>query len=673
MAVGLLDYSVADTAYRYPNSHPTFEEWLRSDPTRRGMVEVYHNNARLSEPDKEQVKHIVKVALFSDALQQNTGNGIRSSILRCYRKEVGDDPEEREKSHLHDLPYLPPSWKRKKRTDQNGTLLTRCATLCLDVDAPTSTNFYDALLASPILEYERSIPPEAAESRLKRIDTLFTDEDAMGEWKERIMSLKNELVMLCAIKILRLSAIDRLPQSLKAGKEGEEDVKHILYLAKLAPESQECEAVLNLVAQWIVMEMAGKLLRQNVEDIGGTDQEADTEEALTPAAFVDHTIAALNFIVLQVKALGEGPFFDQVTDKASTDLVNTKENAANLVSAYIDEVLRKPGDPLQGSLNDNIKHALRIYSFLQQKDAFLELHARRLARRIAKFECIDEDKETEIAGLFSGAESSYKQKIIRMLAERQSSISLSRSCVGRNLWFKNNITDFNAIVLSSSASTFPRSECDGMILPKALEPLHDEFNQFFAREQRGRKVTHVLHLSTVELQTRYTTVKYTIQASIPQTAILLLFAEDKSSANLVTIAEEVGLTEKTVKRLLNGLVKQHLLLFENEEYHLNLQFASKKVRIPLHRLNADKDKDGISAVMIQVNKNRLVAIEAAVVRVMKCAKQLTRQSLVADTITALHAQFSPAVKDINIVIRRLEEKEILKKIDGETEKFAYVA
>ncbi|KAH8923648.1 hypothetical protein BT69DRAFT_145616 [Atractiella rhizophila] len=429
------------------------------------------------------------------------------------------------------------------------------------------------------------------------------------------------------------------------------DLKRILNLVKLLPHPEECEAVVTVITEWILT----KVIMGNQEENATHTAAGDVaEDALASTSFVERLVIALKAVPLHVRALGEGPFFDHVTHKASTHLVNTTVQAANLLSLYIDDALRKQEDPLEGSLDDIVHRMLQVYSFLEAKDVFLELHGRRLARRIVRFECMHEEKEREVARLVSGGKSEHGRKIIQMLAG-------------------SALSYYNVRVLSASVSCFPPSEVEGIRLPKELEALHDEFKEFFAKEQRGRKLTHLLHLSTVELETQFTNVKYTIHASVPQAAILLLFADDKTSADLATIANEVGLSEAAAKPLLQVLVKHKLVLFEHGEFRLNLQFISKKIRIPLHRFKTGKDGDDASLAMKQVGKSRALAIEAAVVRVMKCSRQLTRQNLVTDTIMALDGQFKPAIKDINKAIRLLVEKEFLSKIDGETEKYAYVA
>ncbi|KAH8923642.1 hypothetical protein BT69DRAFT_145159 [Atractiella rhizophila] len=622
-AVGLLDYSVSDLVNRDHAGLPnTFEGWL-------ALCWQGSRSRRAQTADLDTVK----------------------------------GPE---KSHLDDLPYR--STRCKKGMEQDSNLLIRCATLCLNIDAPSHTISYDTLLSTPILNHERSIPQQAAEERMERVSSLFKDVEAMGEWKDQITSLKDQLILICAKKTLQSHAPERLQRSLSAGKGGDEDVKRILDLVKLVPDPQECEAAVKVMAQWILTTTK----RSRAEIIQGKVAEAynvEAEEAPTPSTFVERTVAALNAIDVKVTTLGEGPFFAQVTDKASTELVNMTDGAANLLSSYIDAALRKRGNTLQTPSLD-VNDVWRVFSFLDAKDIFLELHARLLARRIMRFEFKDEGKEREIARLVSGEVSEYQgRKILRILADVDSSNAL----IGRFNHEKKSRIAFNAIVLSASVSTFTLSETDGIKLPKELEPLHDEFNEFFAKDQRGRKLTHVLHLSTVELQTRFTNEKYTIHASLPQAAILLLFTLARTTATLAIIAEEVGLTEEAAKPLLKGLVKQKLLLFDDEEFHLNLQYCSTRVRIPLHRLHVGKNEEEISTAMRQVDKSRQLIIEAAVVRVMKCSKQLPRQDLLKDTISAVHGHFRPTDEDIKHAIRELVEKEVLREIDGEPAKYAYVA
>ncbi|KAH8925995.1 hypothetical protein BT69DRAFT_1331677 [Atractiella rhizophila] len=652
-AVRLLDYSVADLVkVQNTGVQNTFEEWL--------MVRSQQDGLPAS------LKRMIKVTFFSAAVQESTGDGIRSWILRWYRKEMGEVGAESEKSHLHDLPYLPRhGWKKRKRMEQDCMLLIRCATLFLDLDAPTSTSSYDTLFASPILNHERSIAPEAAERRRVRIRALFGDTQEMGEWKEQIGSLKDQLLLTTVKKSLQSGAADRLQRSLTAGKDGEEDLKYILDLLKFLPDSQGCEAVIDVLVQWI---------STNVRNRGTAYHEVDSEgseEAFDAASYVNHMMVALNDVAVDVKALGEGACFDEIRTKVvSMEIVNATGQAANLLSSYLDNMLRMQKDPLSGpSLDNSVKKMLHIYSFLQAKDVFLELHARRLARRIIRFGHVDEGKEREIAQLILGRESEYGQKITRLLAD----VDSSKTLVQRFNQDRKPGIAFRAIVFSASAVTLPPSDIHGIRLPKELGLSLDEFNAVFNTAHQGRKLTYLLHLSTVELQTLFTTTKYRIQASVPQATILLLFTEHQTDINAARVAQAVGLSEKAAVLLLEGLVKRKLLLSENGEYCLNFQFSSNRVQIPLQGLKVDKHKEEVSAAIKHVDKSRLLTIEAAVVRVMKCSKELTTQNLVTETISAVRGQFKPVIKDIDNAVRALVEKGFLSKNDGEPETYTYVA
>ncbi|KAH8914560.1 hypothetical protein BT69DRAFT_1304929 [Atractiella rhizophila] len=576
----------------------------------------------------DPLRKMVRVALIEEP-QERTENGISTAIVRWYQKEMEEDAAEAEKSsHLHNLPYL--SKKRNGMKQDDGALLIRCA----------------MLFPFPLLKHERSFPPEVAGSRLKKIGEIFRDEEAMGGWKGQILSLKDQVSVA-----LQSRALDILQLSLTAGNEGEEG------LLAFNLSANECEAAIHVVAQWI---LRGTTKKGTMETNGQKDTQ-DRDAKGCEQSFTQQW-------------LGKGVFIELVRERAATYLINDTERSANLLSLYVDEVLRKQEDPLQTcSLDDAVKDALQIYSFLESKDILLELHLRRLARRIIRYEFLHEEKEREGARLLSGGESEHGRKILhvdssnslvdRFNDERKSDIGLSSLTLEALVQVNNVLTAFHACLLSVSVSTFPPSELDGVRCPREPISLHSQFNEFYRKEQRGRKLTYLLHLSTLELQTGFTKVKYMVQASVPQAAILFLFTEDKINDRSFRDCRSGWIVGEGCDPT-QGLVKLRLLTDHIAD------FSSKKRRILLHPFNTEKDKEEVSAATKQVDKNRLMVIEAAIVRVMKCSKQLTRQNLVTNTIRALQGQFKPAVKDINIAIRILIEKEMLGKVNGEPDKYA---
>jgi len=122
------------------------------------------------------------------------------------------------------------------------------------------------------------------------------------------------------------------------------------------------------------------------------------------------------------------------------------------------------------------------------------------------------------------------------------------------------------------------------------------------------------------------------------------------------------------------LVKAKILINEEQEqYDLNPNYKSKKIRVNLNLPIKAEVKAESADVLKTVDEDRKYVIQATIVRVMKARKSMKNQQLIQEVIAQISQRFTPRVPDIKKAIDTLLEKEYIERVDGQRDMFNYVA
>jgi len=156
-------------------------------------------------------------------------------------------------------------------------------------------------------------------------------------------------------------------------------------------------------------------------------------------------------------------------------------------------------------------------------------------------------------------------------------------------------------------------------------------------------------------------------------AALVQFNEHPT-LSLDELSTATAISKDLLSQILTPLVKAKILFNEeNEQYDLNPNFKSKKIRINLNQPIKSEVKAESSDVLKTVDEDRKFAIQASIVRIMKARKTLKNQVLIQEVISQISQRFTPKIPDIKKSIDTLLEKEYIERVEGTRDTFSYVA
>jgi len=207
------------------------------------------------------------------------------------------------------------------------------------------------------------------------------------------------------------------------------------------------------------------------------------------------------------------------------------------------------------------------------------------------------------------------------------------------------------------------------------------FTEFYNGRTQHRRLQWVHLLGQAQVSAKLNGRRYDLLVNSYQALILLLFADKAADPelNFEFIRNTTGLDEVMTMKLLVTLSvhpkfrilsksRQGEKTVQNTEtFKANENFTcqARRLKIPGPTSEETHNKE-------RIEEDRSIAIEAAIVRIMKARKGLSHSQLVSEVLQQL-AFFRPNVKVIKQRIEHLIEREYLERDPNQASMYRYLA
>jgi len=371
------------------------------------------------------------------------------------------------------------------------------------------------------------------------------------------------------------------------------------------------------------------------------------------------------------KALKEG--FMGVANNAMAGI-----SMAELLSNYSDLLLRKT--QRDANVQIALDNLVDLFSYLSDKDQFLEFYKKRLATRILTNASTNDDKEKSFIGKMKticGAQ--FTGKLEGMINDITAAMShnkhfqewLVRS--HRDLGF-----DFNIKVLTHAF--WPAFDESGCELAPALKNAQKSFEKFWSKHQSRRTLKWIHSLGVVTMEGQFAK-KVQIQVSTTQACMLMLL-NGRKSIQISEIIERLKVDPAEIKRQLKPLTQKKYKVVKKEPFKgyntshhimMNRSWDPPRVRVKIPLIVQKTTKKQRKAQSKMVAQDRQNALDGAIVRVMKARKTLEHVELIREVTAQLSSYFVPQPKLIKERIEDLIQHDYLMRHPDDRTVYKYVA
>ncbi|KAI6114120.1 Cullin-domain-containing protein [Pisolithus sp. B1] len=535
----------------------------------------------------------------------------------------------------------------------------------------TSLDIYKEHLEIPFLE--------ATEKYYDQESEAFLAENSVSDYlkkaEERLREEEDRLISKCEHVLIRQHA----PLMWKSFQhlldyDKDEDLQRMYALLSRIPEGLEpLRRNFEEHVKKAGMTAVSKLVGEGTESTDGLD----------PKAYVDALLEVhrKNSDTVTRSFRGEAGFVASL-DKACREFVN--RNAATgssttkspeLLAKHADMLLRKNNkmaeeEDLEGALN----RVMILFKYIEDKDVFQTFYTTKLSKRLIHgVSASDEAEASMISKLKEACGFEYTNKLQRMFTDMSLSKDLTDQFKER-MQQNHDDMDINFSIMVLGTNFWPLSAPNNdFIIPPDIFPTYDRFSKYYQTKHSGRKLTWLWNYSKNELRTNYLSQKYILMTSSYQMAVLLQYNKH-DTLSLDELIAATAISKDILSQVLMLLVKAKVLVNEEtDQYDLNPNFKSKKIRVNLNQPIKAEVKAESSEVLKTVDEDRKYVIQATIVRIMKARKTMKNQPLIQEVISQISQRFAPKIPDIKKAIDTLLEKEYIERVEGTKDTFAYVA
>ncbi|CCD27445.1 cullin CUL3 NDAI_0K02540 [Naumovozyma dairenensis CBS 421] len=380
-------------------------------------------------------------------------------------------------------------------------------------------------------------------------------------------------------------------------------------------------------------------------------------------------------------------------EQFSLYLSKSGKQSAESVCFYIDTKLKSTSDRSKiSNAKKDVDNCVKLFKLLSEKDIFENVYRQQLSRRLLHQKssielerwCVRKVKEE--MGVF------FTSKLDGMLRDMSKSMELSKAFAAG---YSDTLGDINFVPQILTITSWPFQNFtdeelakNEVILPSKLEQIKLDFELFYQKKYNERNLKWANPLSLVEIGHQFNKTYHELSMSMITAVIFLLF-EEHSQLTIEMIEEKTNITRDELLRQLLSMVlspKSRILskkpmsksISSSDIFSINESFSAPTLKVkvltasavvpnptgtstPMGTRISDISEDSMTSNGLSIKRERLVQINASIVRMLKPERTLTRNKLFEKVKSNLKDRFTLIQEDFTTSVNDLIEREYLQR------------
>jgi len=543
---------------------------------------------------------------------------------------------------------------------------------------------YNADLEEPLLRATREYYARKREDWINDStpDYLIKAEDSLDEERKRVEDYLNNSSETKILRVVEEEILERvemlLLQKESSGcrallqNDKSEDLQRMFRLfSRLENGLNPMASIL----QNFITTTGEDIINRRKARLDGGEKDKNDDPKFVKAIMALHE----KYLDVVKKDFAGNSLFQKGLKDAFVEIVNKNVGQytnAELMSTFCDRILKSGGEKLSESeVEVNLEKIVQLFSYLTDKDMFAEIYRNQLAKRLLSQRSTSDDAEKlMIAKLKMQCGTQFTSKMEGMLADLAVG-SDQRSEFETRMRSVETKLDFSVQVLTTGF--WPTYKSPEIALTPEMAKCMGVFKEWHDQKHQKRKLGWVFSQGNASVRGVFKNKKsYDIQVTTLQ-AVALDAMNGGVSMTFTELSRKLNVEENILKPLMHSLsCGKYKVIRKNpasnkinttDSFIANEKFASnmRKIRIPMASLDSTMNTK-------RVEEDRTIAIEAAIVRIMKARKTLQHQQLLSEVLAQLNF-FNPNPRVVKKRIEALIEREYLERSSDNAQVYNYLA
>jgi cullin 1 len=546
-----------------------------------------------------------------------------------------------------------------------------------------SLDAYNADLEEPLLNSTREYYAKKREEWINDStpDYLIKAEQALTEERNRVADYLNSSSEIKISKVVEEEILEKV-ETVLLEKENSgcrallqnDKSQDLQRMFRLFQRLENGLIPIASIVQEFITTMGHDLINRRQARLDGGEKDKNDDPKFVKSIIELHE----KYLGVVKKDFSGHSLFQKALKDAFVDIVNKNIGQftnAELMSTFCDRILKSGGEKLsEQEVEESLDRIVQLFSYLTDKDLFAEIYRNQLAKRLLNQRSTSEDAEKlMIAKLKVQCGTQFTSKMEGMLADLAVG-SQQRSEFEQRMRQVDTKLDFGVQVLTTGF--WPTYKSPEVTLTEEMAKCMGVFKEWHDQKHQKRKLSWVVTQGSASVRGIFGKKSYDIQVTTLQ-AIALDALNGGEAVSFEDLSQRLNLEESILKPLMHSLScgKYKVItktpasnkINTTDEFVANVKFSSnmRKIRIPMASLD-------MSFNTKKVEEDRSIAIEAAIVRIMKARKTLQHQQLLAEVLAQL-SFFSPNPRLVKKRIEALIDREYLERSADNPGVYNYLA